>query len=713
MLAIHLLTLAGSAGLLGVFVRRVLGEQGYAPGFGMGVLLACGVAAAYIAAELFFLAVLRLIWPTKSSRSLLADSLTHAVALVFVPYLADVEVAWPHPIFERVEPLVYLGTFIALHFGLKLLLLYAVLQSEPGSSAWALGWLGGGGASALVAYLCLNGWLSGLGDLQPHVPEGSQPFSLGSQIVTARLMPEGAVYETSLESYPGQALTFRWSNAPNASPPAAAGQLDRIYVTVSIKGETSNRYQTTVDLSEDSWAQLRVPANQVPSGARSCTVSWLSEEEPAWQSVIGIHPAVSSNLAVLMSGPYQHEARTDAMDGGPNLVVILVERLGANRVSGLGHRLNTTPSLERFAKANVSFSKAYTVAPEPEAAAMSLLTGQNPLQHGFLGGHRGALPEGTVTLAEALRRAHYFTAAFTESDARKDMLYGTGFERGFDLYDTAYPTPSPAAAGASQPAETSGVPTAAVPAASQATLERVRQFIETNKDVKFALFVRLSELRDPQIQQRYGSGFLPVGRAPTPDQIYEAAAHFLDAQIGAVTSLLSQQELRTRTCIVITGTHGAEFAPSPPLTEDLLRVPLIISAPGEPPAPRTDVVSTLAIAPTLAHLAGVHLGRASAGRNLLAEPRNEEAISMGGDPLMLSIVSGRWRLTWSTQQHPFSLDSLGPEAIPGLYDLMRHASGRAPADVASRNMDTVRSLQAKLQQFLNSHEADRLRHSTK
>jgi hypothetical protein len=709
-LAIHLLTLAGSAGLLGVFVRRVLGEQGYAPGFGMGILLACGIAASYIAAELLFLALLRLIWPTKSSRSLIADSLTHATALVLIPYLANVNVSWPHPIFERVEPLVYVGTFVALHLALKLLLVYSVLQSEPGSSTWALGWLGGGAVSALAAYLCLNGWLGGLGGLQPRAPEESQPYSLGSQVVTARMMPEGAVYETILESYPGQSLTFHWSNAPNAAP---ENQLDRVYVTLSMKGETSNRYQTTVDLSEEAWAQLRVPANQVPSGATSCTVSWLSEEEPAWQSVVGIRPAVSSNLAVLMSGPYQHEARADSIGGAPNLVVILVERLGANRVSGLGYRLNTTPSLERFAKANVSFSKAYTVAPEPEAAAMSLLTGLDPLQHGFLGGHRGSLPEGAATLAEALRRAHYYTAAFTESDARKDLLYGTGFERGFDLYDTAYPLPTKANRRGAPTADAGAEPTTPPATASQATLERVRQFIEANKDVKFALFVRLSELRDPQIQERYGTGFLPPSRPPTPDHIYDTAAHFLDSQIGAVTSLLGPQEFRAHTCIVITSTQGAEFAPLPPLTDGVLRVPLIISAPGEDPAPRTDVVSTLAVAPTLARLACVELGPASAGRSLLAEPRNDEPISLNGDPLMLSIASGRWRLTWSTQQHPFSFDSLGPEAVPALYDLMRPASGRAPTDYASRNMDTVRSLHAKLQQFLNSREPDRRRHATR
>jgi len=117
----------------------------------------------------------------------------------------------------------------------------------------------------------------------------------------------------------------------------------------------------------------------------------------------------------------------------------------------------------------------------------------------------------------------------------------------------------------------------------------------------------------------------------------------MDVQLGRLVQALRERGLLERSAVVFTADHGEAFgedelycAHSEGLDEVLLRVPLLVRAPGVTPAVRSDVVRQIDVAPTLLSLLGLE-PRALAGRSLLED---------GGDrPLVAQLVlrDQRWR----------------------------------------------------------------------
>ena len=98
-LPFYIVTLAGSAGMTGVFCRRLLAAYGYVPDFETGVVIALGAAAAYMSVQLGYGALLRCLKPTRDIAPLMSECLSHCGALALAPYLLHVAVPWPHSIF--------------------------------------------------------------------------------------------------------------------------------------------------------------------------------------------------------------------------------------------------------------------------------------------------------------------------------------------------------------------------------------------------------------------------------------------------------------------------------------------------------------------------------------------------------------------------------------------------------------------------------------
>ena len=58
---LYIVTLATSAGVLGLFARRVLSALGLVPDFHTGLILAAGAALAYMALQLIYMSFVRLV----------------------------------------------------------------------------------------------------------------------------------------------------------------------------------------------------------------------------------------------------------------------------------------------------------------------------------------------------------------------------------------------------------------------------------------------------------------------------------------------------------------------------------------------------------------------------------------------------------------------------------------------------------------------------
>src|SRR5687768_5884668 len=113
--------------------------------------------------------------------------------------------------------------------------------------------------------------------------------------------------------------------------------------------------------------------------------------------------------------------------GAPNIVLISIDTLRADHLPAYGYGVPTTPFLSRMAARVIVYERAYVTLPATTPSHASILTGLYPSRHGALG-LNVPMKRSVETLAEALQRGGYFTAA---SVGVFHLGRTTNFDQGF------------------------------------------------------------------------------------------------------------------------------------------------------------------------------------------------------------------------------------------------------------------------------------------
>lgn len=690
MFALYLTSLALSAGVFGVAIRQMLQAEGYVPGFAAGLAAAVSAAMVYVTVQWLFMAFVQLLKPTRSPGPLFCDVLSHAAVLIFLPFILGMQVPWPHEMLLRVEPLLYLGTFAVVHAFFKLMAFFAAMRATPASRLHFALWTFGA-AMALVAALFAGAtWVHDVQALRPKLAPAADVREVDGVYCRAAEVMEGAVLASDLTATSGSAVTFRV-----AAPRDVDTQNFRAYFDAYFHGRNTTRYSTSVRFSDaqKNWVTLRIPAEFIPPDLRSFEIFWSSHDESTLRKLIGLRPVQTSNRSLWVSGPYVHAARPDDR---PSFVIVSVEGLGSAHMSTFGYSIETTPALDSFVARSLAFSNTYTPYPASEPATWSLLTGTGPLVHRRF--PRLDAPESAdvETLAEILAREHYTTAAFTETGADQDALsFGSGFEDGFEYVDTRYDVES------ESDTELAG---------SHATLARAQQWIDRNRDVAFFVFIRLRELADLTVLPRHGEAlFENDGR--TVKQSYDGILRYLDRHLGAFLKHLRDQETRNYTVMTVTSPFAYDFyaganQPGLSLTENTLRVPLIIQAPDLAPAKRTTFISLTDVMPTLLEFAKLNASIPLEGHSVLAEDFPYEPVSMLGDPLTMTLRTERYQFNWQSGLSAATLEPAAPDEVLGLLQISRKGTSYTTQNVASRNPKLVAEFRAKLMAYAGIQPQD-------
>jgi arylsulfatase A-like enzyme len=266
------------------------------------------------------------------------------------------------------------------------------------------------------------------------------------------------------------------------------------------------------------------------------------------------------------------------------------------------------------------------------------------------------LPAEASTLAERLQAADYRTWAVVSNFVLRD---GEGFDQGFDVYDDRMDEEE---ANRRSPERI----------ASGTTDAALRALAALGEEKSFFLWVHyqdphgpytpperlLSEARDPRGHDRSaterrhlrvnpdisGDGGIPVyqalpGIAAYSEYVarYDAEIRYFDEELGRLLAAIDAARLPEAPVIVITSDHGEGmgehdyyFAHGDHLYDTLLHVPLVLRAPGVPPAVREEPVQHLDLVPTVLELAGLAVPPALPGVSLLHRPaagREERMIS--------------------------------------------------------------------------------------
>lgn len=113
------------------------------------------------------------------------------------------------------------------------------------------------------------------------------------------------------------------------------------------------------------------------------------------------------------------------------MLVVVVDTLRADRLSGYGYERPTSPEIDRLLSQGVRFTAARTVEPLTGPASVSLLTARFPHEHGASRNGLRMRP-GMVSLPKLLSERGYRTGAFVGNWTLRDEL--TGLAEHFDEY---------------------------------------------------------------------------------------------------------------------------------------------------------------------------------------------------------------------------------------------------------------------------------------
>jgi len=289
----------------------------------------------------------------------------------------------------------------------------------------------------------------------------------------------------------------------------------------------------------------------------------------------------------------------------PNVVLVTIDTLRADRVGCYGYAPAATPTLDGLAARGARFATAVAHVPLTAPSHASILTGRTPLGHGVRDNGAYVLPSGVRSVAEELRQAGYRTAGFVSGFPLKRRF---GFDRGFETFDDHLPRGKDARR------------TAYVERTADATTDAALRWFDSApaaaaSRTPFFLWVHYF---DPHAPYEAPAEYMTGGRAP-----YDGEIAFVDAQLGRLLRRIEERTPGEPTLVLVTADHGESLGEHGEDTHGIfvydstIRVPFLLAGPGVPPG----VVSpTLArgidVTPTLLDFAGV-AAKGLEGRSLL------------------------------------------------------------------------------------------------
>jgi arylsulfatase A-like enzyme len=348
-----------------------------------------------------------------------------------------------------------------------------------------------------------------------------------------------------------------------------------------------------------------------------------------------------------------------------HILLITVDALRADHLGTYGYPRPTSPNLDRFAQQSVVFERAYAPAPHSSFSLCSMMTSEY-LHETLDLGH----PAPTQTLASELAAAGYHTAAFYTAG-----IFHTAAERlqpyerdafGFALHD---PVKYPAA-----------VLTDRVLAEVDRTLARG----EPNS----LFWVHYFDVHEPYQDTYFGSSDMDR---------YDSEIRKVDAQIERLVREV-RKRLSRDVIVAISADHGEEFYEhggvyhGSSLYDEQVRIPLIINAPGLPPARIAAPVESIDLAPSLLEWVGLQAPSSMRGHDLRSAAQIQPSSS---EPVFSAVIHKKMILRW-----PHKLIADLRFGLFELYDLEHDPRERQ--NLADHRPELLADLRSELYDWLDS-----------
>jgi arylsulfatase A-like enzyme len=375
-----------------------------------------------------------------------------------------------------------------------------------------------------------------------------------------------------------------------------------------------------------------------------------------------------------------------------NVILITIDTLRASNLSIYGYNKETSPGIENLAREGILFLRSYAPSPSTGPSIASLMTSKYPSFHGMLS-NITYFPQENLTLAEVLKKHNYTTAAFVGNYMLRGKI---GLNKGFQTYDDSCPEQEKVRRHPEKIAST----------LTQSALE----WLQKNGEQKFFLWLHYQDPHGPYTppypyNEKFGResykaeqevpllknwdntgwGGIPWYQTLAGERDaryylsqYDGEIAFADAQIRKLLDQVKRLDLDKKTIVVLTADHGEAlvddhgyyFSHEHGLTEDQIRIPLILKYPGCPQSKQIQrEVSLVDIMPTLLDMLGIHGPRGIQGQDLLLDrqeiifaehhlARDDYAVRMGRYKF---IHRGEEKLFYNVEADPDESRNLFPQ----------------------------------------------------
>jgi arylsulfatase A-like enzyme len=378
----------------------------------------------------------------------------------------------------------------------------------------------------------------------------------------------------------------------------------------------------------------------------------------------------------------------------PNLLLISVDTLRADRLGYAGETRPISPAIDRLAREGIVFPNAFSASGWTLPSMATILSGRYPKEHGAVT-LESPLRDDLPTLATILKSRGYDTRGYV-SHVVLESKYG--FDRGFERFDVSV-------LGFGHPHRAS-----------------------TERQLTDRVIAELGDIREPFFLwvHYFGPHYDYLQHAPwsafgdTAANRYDQEIAFTDSHIGRLLDELGRRDLDRNTVVVFTSDHGEEFGEHGgtlhyTLHDEVIRVPLIIRAPSLGAGSRPTVVEQVDLLPTILGLLGIAAepGETFSGRDILsaASPARQGPVFIERDRpapyRQTGVIDGRYKLVVIEKlpvDEPVRDDTVN--VIPGIYLYDLEADPGETKNLYVEGEQRARALLAKLEQHFSSGGSD-------
>lgn len=373
--------------------------------------------------------------------------------------------------------------------------------------------------------------------------------------------------------------------------------------------------------------------------------------------------------------------RQPARRDRPNVLLLLVDTLRADRLGCYGAEPSPSPTLDRLARGGLLFQQVVAQAAWTLPSVASIMTGLHPQSHGVVGfsdrgrfrGESGAnapdpsyLSGQLATLADLAQDAGITTIGVS---ANPLVSRATNLAHGFETFvEFGY--------------EKKGAPWQRADEINSIFL----QWLQQNSGYRFLGYLHYMDIHGPYTPPDGYHPTVPDGVRPAVARgeiaalareinegkdvgltsleigylrtLYDAQIRYWDAQLAALLEAISAAGVRDSTVVVVASDHGEAFLEhgrlkhTTDLYDEIIRVPLIMHGSIIEPGRAAEQVQGIDLLPTIAGILELEVPASLPGQDLLGARRGRPAVSAtnlaiapdGATMPLVSLRTEEWKL---------------------------------------------------------------------